>query len=166
MWCKAPSPDRELGCGLRCGSSVPRPGAFCGREPMSPGGAIFLYCGARYSGLGRLAFETRCHLDARPRRQGCKWTLGTRPFSRSIQLHPRHASAHVWNLMILLKNGQVKEAREELKRATQLDPVSLNSSYDLNWNLLDGRQYEWLIDASKKQLEIDPLFPWSHTTLG
>jgi tetratricopeptide (TPR) repeat protein len=62
--------------------------------------------------------------------------------------------------------GRTEEGLAEIKRALELDPVSLSISTSLGWRLYFARQYEQAIDQYRKTLEMDPNFFPAHFHLG
>jgi serine/threonine protein kinase/tetratricopeptide (TPR) repeat protein len=89
-----------------------------------------------------------------------------REFQRAIELNPNYATAHHWYADLLDYLGRPEEAKREILRAHQLDPLSLIISHTVGGILLDGRDYDQAIEQFKKTLEIDPNFPVTHQYLA
>ena len=68
------------------------------------------------------------------------------------------------NWLVRLKRPE--EAIAEIKRAKELDPLSLFISAQIGWALFTARQYHQAIEALKKVLELDRNFPDAHIYLG
>jgi len=88
------------------------------------------------------------------------WDLSAaeKEFQRAIELNPRYATAHQWYGHYLGAMGRFEHAFAELKRAIQLEPLSLiiNTSYaGISWL---GRQWDQAIDQTQKTLDLDPNF--------
>ena len=87
-------------------------------------------------------------------------------FKRAIELNPNYATAHHWYANLLDYSGRPEEAKREILRAQQLDPLSLIISHTVGGILLDVRRYDQAIEQFKKTLEIDPSFPPTHQYLA
>src|SRR6202163_5050836 len=57
-----------------------------------------------------------------------------------------------------MRLGRLEEARAELKKALELDPLSLPINAAVGQQLYVARQYESAIQQLKKTLELDPNF--------
>ena len=89
-----------------------------------------------------------------------------REFQRAIELNPNYATAHQWYAELLDNSGRKEDAKREILRAQQLDPLSLIISYEVGGIFLDSREYGQAIEQLKKTLEIDPNFPLTHRYLA
>jgi serine/threonine-protein kinase len=93
------------------------------------------------------------------------WHGAERAFKRTIALNPEYATAHQWFSEFLTVMGRHVEARAEIERALELDPLSLII------NAVSGRLYQWAghdaeaIKVFKKTLEMDPDFLPAHDFL-
>jgi serine/threonine protein kinase/Tfp pilus assembly protein PilF len=88
-------------------------------------------------------------------------------FERAIALNPNYATAHHWyGLGPLRCLGDSDKAIAELKRALQLDPLSLIINADLGAGLVTVRRYDEAIAQLRKSIEMDPYFYYAHFNLG
>jgi TolB-like protein/Tfp pilus assembly protein PilF len=88
-------------------------------------------------------------------------------FERAIQLNPNYATAHHWYGELLGVTGRFNEGIAELKRAQELDPLSLIINADLGGELYTwARQYDKAIEQLRKTIEMDPRFYYAHWHLG
>ena len=87
-------------------------------------------------------------------------------FQRAIELNPNYATAHHWYADLLDYLARPEEAKREILRAHQLDPLSLIISHTVGGVFLDAREYDRAIEQFKRTLEIDPNFPVTHQSLG
>ena len=87
-------------------------------------------------------------------------------FKRAIELNPNYAVAHQWYGVLLRDMGRFNEGLEEIRKAKELDPLSLPISTDLGEIFYHARQYDQAIDQCKKALEIDANFHWAHSVLS
>jgi TolB-like protein/Tfp pilus assembly protein PilF len=91
----------------------------------------------------------------------------TKEFERAIVLNPNYATAHHWyGLGPLRCVGNADKAIAELKRALQLDPLSLIINADLGVGLVTARRYGDAIAQLRKTIEMDPYFYYAHFNLG
>ena len=86
------------------------------------------------------------------------WPGAEVEFKRAIELNGNNASAHQWYGDFLTRMGRFDEARAELKKAQELDPLSLLTNTSLGRQLYFTRQYNAAIQQFTKTLEIDPKF--------
>ena len=88
-------------------------------------------------------------------------------FQRAIALNANYATAHHW-----YGNGpptvvgNFDTAIAELKRAQQLDPLSLIINADLGVTFFLARRYDEAITQLRKTIEMEPHFYYAHWNLG
>src|SRR5271154_2278307 len=87
-------------------------------------------------------------------------------FQRAIELNPSYATAHHWYAWHLSLFGRYDEALAEMRKAENLDPLSLIINSDLAELLLIARSYDESIRQSLKVIEMDPDFALAHNQLG
>src|SRR5205814_643570 len=98
-----------------------------------------------------------------------EWNLkdSNREFQRAIELNPNYSTAHHWyGNQNLLAMGRFEEAIGEIKRALEIDPLSLIINADLGTNYIFARQYDKAIEQLRKTLEMDPTFYYAQYNLG
>jgi serine/threonine protein kinase/Flp pilus assembly protein TadD len=98
--------------------------------------------------------------------QDWDWSGGEREFQRAIALNPDSAIAHFWYGWTLMNIGRFEESIAELKRALELDSLSLNNNCFLGVAYHFARQYDQATAQFQKALELDPNFFVLHTFLG
>jgi TolB-like protein/DNA-binding winged helix-turn-helix (wHTH) protein len=88
-----------------------------------------------------------------------KWAEAEKEFHRTLELNPNDAQAHQWyGNLYLGPTGRHAEAIAELKRALDLDPLSLVINTDLGYAYyLDG-SYDAALHQYNKVVEMDPNF--------
>lgn len=97
------------------------------------------------------------------------WNLAesNREFERAIELNPNYANAHHWyareNLTI---TGEFDKALAEMRRAQELDPLSLIINANFGKAYFNARRYDEAIQQLSKTIEIDPSFFVAHHYLG
>ena len=86
------------------------------------------------------------------------WSGAETEFRRAIQLNPNSATAHHWYGDCLTKLGRFEEARQELKKAQELDPLSLLINTSVGRQLYFAHQYGSAIEQFQKTLQMDQNF--------
>jgi TolB-like protein/Tfp pilus assembly protein PilF len=94
------------------------------------------------------------------------WLAAEKEFTRAIELNPSYATAHHWYALCLATSGRLEEATAEMKKAQELDPLSLVINLDVGLHFYFARQYDQAIAQYRKTLEMDPNFVLAHLTLG
>src|SRR5262249_7667728 len=90
-----------------------------------------------------------------------------RELERAIELNPNYAAAHHWlGGHVLSPFGEKDRAIAELKRAVELDPFSPMFNLKLGLGLICARRYPEAIAQSRKTVELEPNFFFSHWCLG
>jgi TolB-like protein/DNA-binding winged helix-turn-helix (wHTH) protein/Tfp pilus assembly protein PilF len=86
------------------------------------------------------------------------WAAAEREFRRAIELNSSYATAHHWYAYYLMAMGRQEESLTEIRRAEQLDPLSLIIQRDVGDMLYYARRYDEAIAQCRKTLERDPHF--------
>jgi TolB-like protein/DNA-binding winged helix-turn-helix (wHTH) protein/Tfp pilus assembly protein PilF len=94
------------------------------------------------------------------------WEAAEKEFRRAIELNPGYATAHHWYAWHLSGMGRNSEAIAEMRKAENLDPLSLIINADLAELLLIARFSDQSIQQSRKTLDMDPNFAVAHYDLG
>jgi tetratricopeptide (TPR) repeat protein len=94
------------------------------------------------------------------------WPGAEREFKRAIELNPNYATAHHWYSNYLEDMGRHDEAIAEIKRAQQLDPLSLIINAVVGLRFRSARRYDEAVEQLRKTLEMDPNFAMAHFLLG
>jgi TolB-like protein/DNA-binding winged helix-turn-helix (wHTH) protein/Tfp pilus assembly protein PilF len=99
---------------------------------------------------------------------GFDWDLdsGGKEFRRAIELNPGYATAHHWYAWHLSLLGRYDEAIAEMRKAENLDPLSLIINADLAELLVLAHSYDESIRQSRKTIEMDPNFALAHNQLA
>lgn len=87
-------------------------------------------------------------------------------FRRAIALNPGYAAAHQWYAAHLIVLGRNDEAIAELRKAENLDPLSLIIRADLAEFLVIAHSYDESIIESRRAIELDSNFALAHNQLG
>ena len=94
------------------------------------------------------------------------WVGAEREFLRAFELNPNYATGHQWYAVYLADMGQTDEAIKEIKKAQELDPLSLIINIASASILTCARQYDQAIEQCRKTLDMDPNFVVAHLPLG
>jgi TolB-like protein/DNA-binding winged helix-turn-helix (wHTH) protein/Tfp pilus assembly protein PilF len=87
-------------------------------------------------------------------------------FQRAVELNPGYATAHHWYAWHLSLLGRYDEAIAEMRKAENLDPLSLIINADLAELLVLAHSYDESIQQSRKTIEMDPDFALAHNQLA
>jgi TolB-like protein/DNA-binding winged helix-turn-helix (wHTH) protein/Tfp pilus assembly protein PilF len=87
-------------------------------------------------------------------------------FERAIALSPSYATGHHWYAWHLALVGKNSEAIAEMKRALDLDPLSLIINADLAELLLIAHRADESIQQSRKTIDMDANFALAHNQLA
>jgi TolB-like protein/DNA-binding winged helix-turn-helix (wHTH) protein/Tfp pilus assembly protein PilF len=100
--------------------------------------------------------------------EGFDWDFGSaeKEFRRAIELNPGYATAHHWYSWHLSLVGRNSEAIVEMRKAENLDPLSLIINADLAELLLIAHLPDESIQQSRKTIEMDPNFALVHNQLA
>jgi len=99
---------------------------------------------------------------------GFDWDFDSagKEFLRAIELNPGYATAHHWYAWHLSLLGRYDEAIAEMRKAENLDPLSLIINADLAELLALAHSYDESIQQSRKTIEMDPNFALAHNQLA
>jgi TolB-like protein/DNA-binding winged helix-turn-helix (wHTH) protein/Tfp pilus assembly protein PilF len=110
--------------------------------------------------------EAHISLAFSPQNFDWDWESAGREFARGIGLSPGYATGHHWYAWYLTALGRNTEAIAEMKKAENLDPLSLIIGADLAEELLIAHRYDEAIQQSQKTIDMDPRFAVAHYELG
>ena len=97
---------------------------------------------------------------------GWDWQKAEENFKRAIELKPGYGTAHQWYATLLAITGRVDEAKQEMRRALEIDPMSANFLADLGQMHYFAHEYGEAEAYCRKALEIAPDFTFAHEYLG
>jgi serine/threonine-protein kinase len=95
-----------------------------------------------------------------------EWSGAEREFKHAIDLNPNYATTYHMCAFYYALMERYQEAIDTIKKAQELDPVSLGINTDLGVVYYFNRQYDQAIAQYKKTLELDPRFIRAYVTLG
>lgn len=94
------------------------------------------------------------------------WTGAEREYKRALELNPNYATAHQWYALHFAFLGRIEEAITEIRRAQELDPLSLITAANLGQLLYFARRYDEAIEQLRKVLDMDANFVQARYVLG
>ena len=94
------------------------------------------------------------------------WPAAEASFRESVRLNPSYATGHRWYGQFLSGQGRHEEAVEEVRRALDLDPLSLIIHTAVGDALFFARRYSESIEYYRKSIEMDPEFQAGHSDIA
>ncbi|HKA18199.1 MAG TPA: protein kinase [Blastocatellia bacterium] len=94
------------------------------------------------------------------------WSGAESAFEQGKRLGPNYPIGHLYYSIYLASLGKQEQALKEIRRAQELDPLSLPINCSVVYVLYFGRQYDEAIAVGKKTLEMDQTFALAHQRLG
>jgi len=94
------------------------------------------------------------------------WSGAEQEFKRAIELNPNYATTRHWYAIYLMTMGRNEEAIAEMRRAQELEPLSLIINTNLGWAFYYARQYDQAIEQYQRTLEMDANFANARLRLG
>jgi DNA-binding winged helix-turn-helix (wHTH) protein/TolB-like protein len=90
--------------------------------------------------------------------KGWQWDEAEADFKHSVDLNPGYGTTHQWYATLLAIRGRVEEAKSEMRKALEIDPMSHNFVADLGQMHYFAGQYDEAESYCRKALEIYPDF--------
>lgn len=101
------------------------------------------------------------------------WREAEAAFERAIALNPSYSVAHQWYANYLTARGRFDEAVAAMRRAQEVDPLSLIASAALGWVHFYKRDYDAAVEQCRRTLQLNPRFElaylwagWAHEAAG
>jgi len=94
------------------------------------------------------------------------WKRSGSELDRALEINPSYATAHFWRATHYMAQGQINDSLVHVKKAVELDPLSMIILTDAARDLYLARRYDESIDQYQKSLEVDPKFPIAHKGLA
>ena len=94
------------------------------------------------------------------------WPGAEKEFRQALRLNPSYAAAHDWFAIYLMARGQTEEALSSIRKAQELDPLSLIINTDVACALYYARRFDDSIRQCRWVLEAEPNFVTAHFRTG
>jgi Flp pilus assembly protein TadD len=87
-------------------------------------------------------------------------------YLRALELNPNYAEGHHGYAALLSRMGRAPEARKHIRRAQELNPLSLAICLGAGWILCVAQDFQAAVEQCWKLLAMDPAFAPAQCTLG
>jgi tetratricopeptide (TPR) repeat protein len=94
------------------------------------------------------------------------WRGSAKEFHRAFELDAGFWQAWDWHAMLLSAQGQFDEAILRMRKALELDPLSLVLHHHAAWVFIQARRYDQAIAVSRRAIELDPHFLFARLWLA
>ena len=94
------------------------------------------------------------------------WKRSGLELERALELNPSYATAHFWRATHFMAQGKISDSLAQVRKAVELDPLSMIILTDAARDLYLARHYDESIDQYRRSLEVDPNFPIAHKGLA
>ncbi|MFP5265491.1 MAG: protein kinase domain-containing protein [Blastocatellia bacterium] len=94
------------------------------------------------------------------------WHGAERDFKKALELNSGYGTARLWYALYLISMGRAEEAIAEVKRAQEVDPLSLVINLNVSRVLYFAREYDSAADQCLKTIEMYPGFFLGYRRLG
>src|SRR5438094_2306507 len=95
-----------------------------------------------------------------------EWKRAGSELDRALELNPSYATGHFWRATHYMALGQFSDSLARVRKAVELDPLSMIILTDAARNLYLARRYDESIDQYQKSLAVDPNCPIARTALA
>jgi serine/threonine-protein kinase len=95
-----------------------------------------------------------------------EWKAAEADFQHALRVSPTYPTAHQWHGEFIASTALFDQGLAELKRARDLDPLSLIINTNLGLNFYFARRYDLAIEQLERALELEPNFFRAHLHLG
>ena len=92
----------------------------------------------------------------------CHLRQAEEEYRRAIELKPSYAFARMWYFQLLDHQQRWDEAREQIEKAGELDPLSPVVTMNLGNAHYDRREYRKALESYKGSAELDPAYYFAH----
>src|SRR5207247_6430414 len=82
------------------------------------------------------------------------WKRAGAELDRALELNPSYATAHFWRATHHMAVGRTDDSLTQVRKALELDPLSMIILTDAARNLYLARRYDEAIDQYQKSLEV------------
>jgi serine/threonine protein kinase/tetratricopeptide (TPR) repeat protein len=94
------------------------------------------------------------------------WPEAEIDFRRALELNPGYAEAHRIYSAYLSTMGRAEEALAEIRKAQELDPLSIVTQVTAGWTFYYARRYDQAVEQCGKILELEPNSVGARDCLG
>ena len=86
------------------------------------------------------------------------WAAAERALDRAVALNPNYSVAHQWRANFLVARGRFDDAVTAMRRAQEIDPLSLIASAALGWVHLPPARRGAAVQQCRRTIDLNPSF--------
>jgi tetratricopeptide (TPR) repeat protein len=94
------------------------------------------------------------------------WAGAERRYRQALQLNPNYVHGYRGYAALLAAVGRFEESTSQIRRAHELDPLSVVVSMEMAWNFFIAREYDRAIEQALRVTHLEPEFPSAQYILG
>jgi TolB-like protein/predicted Ser/Thr protein kinase len=94
------------------------------------------------------------------------WKAAEQNFRRAIELNDGNANSHLFYMNFLVAMGREAESEREVRRAHELDPLSLIINAAVGWAPFFARKFPEAVERLRRAAELDHNFPTAYIWLS
>ena len=94
------------------------------------------------------------------------WAAAERRYLQALQLNPNYVHAYRGYAALLAAMGRFAESLPQIRRAQELDPLSVVVGMEIAWNFFIAREYDHAIEQALRVTHLEPEFPSAQYILG
>jgi DNA-binding winged helix-turn-helix (wHTH) protein/tetratricopeptide (TPR) repeat protein len=94
------------------------------------------------------------------------WSAAERELRIATELSPTYATGQQWYSILLAVRGRTSEAGERMRKARDLDPLSIPINADLGQQYLFEHEFDKAIEQCRKTIELQPDYAPAHAYLS
>jgi eukaryotic-like serine/threonine-protein kinase len=95
-----------------------------------------------------------------------QWEEAEKIFQHTLELNPNYPMAHEWYSALLVHTGRFEEGLREVRRAEELDPLSLRAMTLTAWSYYQSGLFKEAATKAKQILDLDRSYPQGYLQLG
>jgi tetratricopeptide (TPR) repeat protein len=94
------------------------------------------------------------------------WPAAEKEYRRAIALNSTLAAAHLWYGMFLRDQNRMPEAMPELRRAEELEPLSVLGAMNMAHGLMKAGDSKGALERAQRAVDLDPELPTASLLLA
>ena len=94
------------------------------------------------------------------------WLAAEQRYRRALQLNPNYVHAYRGYAALLAATGRFAESVVQIRRAHEVDPLSVVVSMEMAWHFFIGREYDRAIEQALRVTNFEPEYPSAQHILG
>jgi eukaryotic-like serine/threonine-protein kinase len=94
------------------------------------------------------------------------WAEAERLYQKALEFAPNYPLTHEWYASMLVGTGRFEEGDHEIRRAEELDPLSLRAMALSAWSFYQTRDYTEGIAKAQQIIDLDKDYPQGYLQLG